>query len=212
MMAHAEPACRLCLALPAKPSSPEFDITFARAIEAADIACLLLCRDPAPNEGAEAARLSQTAQQNGIAFLVVDDPSLALDIAADGTHVAGGPATYSEARRLLGSAAIVGVECGHSRHDAMELAEMGADYVAFGPLAISEANEKDRRDRMIAWWAEIFVVPCLAPGVTSADEAAGLARLGADFVCLAPEIWQRADAVDHIAKIGAALAQHGSGA
>ena len=35
---------------------------------------------------------------------------------------------------------------------------------------------------MIAWWSEIFEVPCVALGVESAAEAGRLAAAGADFI------------------------------
>src|SRR6478736_6234383 len=39
---------------------------------------------------------------------------------------------YAEAKSILGRVGIVGVDPGISRHDAMTLAEDGADYLAFG--------------------------------------------------------------------------------
>jgi hypothetical protein len=36
---------------------------------------------------------------------------------------------YDAARKVLGASAIVGADCGASRHFAMEMAEAGADYV-----------------------------------------------------------------------------------
>jgi len=41
---------------------------------------------------------------------------------------------------------------------------------------------EEERAGLIAWWAEIFVVPCVAWNVETLEEAANLAALGVDFV------------------------------
>src|SRR5262249_3186831 len=71
-----------------------------------------------------------------------------------------------------------------TRHDAMVAAESGADYVMFG-----EPDERRHRPSFeavierVAWWAEVFEVPCVgyAGGM---DEVAPLATAGAEFVAL----------------------------
>jgi len=93
---------------------------------------------------------------------------------------------YAEARSILGQGSIVGVDAGISRHDAMTVAEEGADYVAFGAPAYLKDRDKARarRDELIAWWAEIFQAPCVAFDVETAEEAHALAGAGADFVSI----------------------------
>jgi thiamine-phosphate pyrophosphorylase len=87
----------------------------------------------------------------------------------------------------------------------MVMAELGADYIAFGPM--QGDGEPDRRAEFIGWWAEIFVVPSVVWDVETAEEAETLASLGADFVALSTAIWQAKDAVKRIAGIGATLRQ-----
>jgi thiamine-phosphate pyrophosphorylase len=80
----------------------------------------------------------------------------------------------------------------------MEVAEAGADYVAFGASAAGEPvldddgaamDELDglptSRDEFIAWWSEVFEVACVALDVGTADEARVAAGAGADFVAVA---------------------------
>ena len=129
----------------------------------------------------------RTVQSHGAAALLADDAGLAQDLKADGVHISHGPDVmkfYLAARSLLGREANIGVEAGASRHDAMELGEAGADYIAFGLRAdAADADEATtERHELITWWADVFEVPCVALDVTDADEAGLLVEAGADFV------------------------------
>lgn len=132
------------------------------------------------------------AQKHGAAALIENDIRLARTLRADGVHLAvakGLLEAYAEAREVLGERHVVGVYAGKSRHDAMTAAEQGADYVAFGapPEAKDQAGAQERRLALVAWWAEIFEVPCVALDVADADEALVLAQAGADFVAVTLE-------------------------
>ena len=210
-MAEAAPSCRLYLTLPAKPS-PAVERSLAEVMEAADVACVLLCQDTAEADAALDLRLRELTLARDVALLVENDAARAKRIGADGVHLPADAALYGQAREHLGQRAIIGVGCNKSRHGAMLLAELGADYVAFGPTAAASDREIEERAGLIAWWSEIFVVPCVAWNVETAEEAANLARLGADFVALSPSIWQAEDAAARIAKIGAGLREARSAA
>ena len=69
----------------------------------------------------------------------------------------------------------------------MVLAEAGADYVGFGapPHLKDRDKARVRREELIAWWAPIFEVPCVAFDVETGEEAAQLAAAGADFFAVA---------------------------
>ena len=210
-MAEAAPPCRLYLALPATPS-PMVERSLAEVIEAADVACVLLCQDAAEADPALDLRLRELTLARDVALLVENDAARAKRIGADGVHLPADAALYGQAREHLGQRAIIGVGCNKSRHGAMLLAELGADYVAFGPTAASSDREIEERAGLIAWWSEIFVVPCVAWNVETPEEAVELARLRADFVAPAPSIWQAEDAAARIAKIGVGLREARSAA
>jgi thiamine-phosphate pyrophosphorylase len=210
-MAEAAPPCRLYLALPATPS-PMIERSLVEVIEAADVACVLLCQDAAEADPALDLRLRELTLAHDVALLVENDAARAKRIGADGVHLPADAALYGQTREHLGQRAIIGVGCKESRHGAMLLAELGADYVAFGPTAAASNREIEERAGLIAWWSEIFVVPCVAWNVETPEEAANLARLGADFVAPALSIWQAEDAAARIAKIGTCLREARSAA
>jgi thiamine-phosphate pyrophosphorylase len=210
-MAEAAPPCRLYLTLPATPS-PVIERSLAEIIEAADVACVLLCQDAAEADPALDLRLRELTLAHDVALLVENDAARAKRIGADGVHLPADAALYGQTREHLGQRAIIGVGCKESRHGAMLLAELGADYVAFGPTAAASNREIEERAGLIAWWSEIFVVPCVAWNVETPEEAANLARLGADFVAPALSIWQPEDAAARIAKIGTCLREARSAA
>lgn len=204
-MAEADASCRPYLTLPARPLA-NLESSFGQAIASADVACALFGRNLARFHESWAITLKRLAHDREIAFFVADDVEFAARIGADGVHIAADAYVYRKARSVLGNRAIVGVNCELSRHDAMVLAEMGADYVAFGVSATSRADGRDRRNALIAWWAETFEVPCVAMDVVSPDEAVQLAQAGADFVALTESIWKAQDAVSRVAAVEAALA------
>lgn len=162
----------------------------AAALARADLSAVLIA--PALRQtlrSEEAKPLLQQARQAGVTALVLDDVELARTLGADGVHLAGRDnpeAAYRAAREALGEAPVLGVEAGISRHAAMMLAEGGADYVGFGapPNLKDRDKARVRRGDMVAWWAPIFEVPCVAFDVETGEEAAALAADGADFVAV----------------------------
>jgi thiamine-phosphate pyrophosphorylase len=203
-MAELKHRCRLYFQFPAQPSAT-LEAQLAQALATTDAACVLLCGDGAPIDEDHAGRLIDLVQASGLACLVENDAALAERLGADGLHLDANAETYTAARKLLGESANLGVLCGLERHDAMQMAELGADYVAFGPKAESIIDAIDQYADLIAWWAEIFVVPCVAWNVETAEQAAKFAALGADFVAPSARIWHGDDALRRITEIDNAV-------
>jgi thiamine-phosphate pyrophosphorylase len=93
-----------------------------------------------------------------------------------------------------------------SRHDAMVVAERGADYVMFGePDAADKRPSLYAIEERVRWWAEVFEIPCVGYAA-SLDEIAPLSLAGADFVALGEFVWRDEAAIASvIAEAGRAL-------
>jgi len=184
------------------------------ALEAAPIASLLIRTAPGERYDADAVRdLTALAQKQGVAVLL-DTVSLARDCGADGVHVSWSTDVVEQFRSIrhaAGRALIVGADAGRTRDDAMQIGEADADYVAFGiPAHVEDrARAMERQLDLVAWWSEVFEVPCVAHDVADADHARALADAGADFVGVTITAEQSVSAVsERIRAYSEAIAAH----
>jgi thiamine-phosphate pyrophosphorylase len=201
-MAEAKPKCRLYLQLPVSVTGKR-EAQFAQMLANTGAACVLICPGAEPADESHAGRLIDLVHAGGPACLVENEVELAARLGADGVHIEPDPQAYRRARDRLGIEANIGVRCG-SKHEAMLLAEMGADYVAFGGTPDTGG---DRLAEIVAWWSEMFVVPCVVWNVDDPAEAELLARLGADFVAPSIKIWQDAATPALVEEIARAIGQ-----
>ena len=186
-------ACRLYLITPPKFEPRGFADELKRALAGGDVASLQLrLKDVGDDEIKRAAEiLMPVAQRAGAAFIVNDRLDLARALGADGVHIGQEDCSYSEARTIVGANAIVGVTCHDSRHLAIEAAEAGADYVAFGafyPTATKDAKTRAEPE-LLRWWSEVMVVPCVAIGGITVANASPLIEAGADFIAVSSGVW-----------------------
>jgi thiamine-phosphate pyrophosphorylase len=211
--------CRLYLITPPRIDDlAGFGRTLAAALDAGDAAALQIRLKDVTDEVIAAAvdALSPIAQARGVAVILNDRPDLAARLGCDGVHVGQSDAPYAEARRLMGRERMVGVTCHDSRHLAMEAAEAGADYVAFGaffPTATKDAPTRAEPD-ILSIWQETMETPCVAIGGITAANARGLAKAGADFLAVSAGVWAHPDgpaaAVKALnAEMAAGLAERG---
>jgi thiamine-phosphate pyrophosphorylase len=185
--------CRLYLVTPPKLEAASFAEILAAALDAGDVGCVQLrLKDISRDEIARAAEiLAPVAQSRDVAFLMNDFPDLARETGCDGVHVGQEDASYDDARRIVGADAIVGVTCHASRHLAMEAAEKGADYVAFG--AFFATKTKDAKGNatpdILSAWSAMTTVPSVAIGGITPQNCAPLVQAGADFLAVVSAVW-----------------------
>lgn len=192
------PLCRLYLITPPRLDDlAAFGHVLAGALDAGDVAALQIRLKDVGDDVIAAAvdALSPIAQARGVAVILNDRPDLAARLGCDGVHVGQEDAPYAEARRLMGPDRMVGVTCHDSRHLAMEAAEAGADYVAFGaffPTATKDA--KTRADpEILTIWQETMQTPCVAIGGITVATARELATAGADFLAVSAGVWSHGE-------------------
>ena len=188
--------CRLYLITPPKLDPKPFGETLKRALDAGDVASLQLrLKDAGDDEVRRAITiLMPIAQRAGVAFLINDRPDLAAELGADGAHIGQEDMPYAEARALLGPERTIGVTCHDSRHLGIEAAEAGADYVAFGaffPTSTKEASTHADVE-LLQWWSELMVVPCVAIGGITVENARAVIDAGADFIAVSSGVWNHA--------------------
>ncbi len=187
------PRPRLYLITPPAFELAAFSRALADALAGGDVAAAQLRLKGAPD--AEVLRMGAAlmpiVQDSGAAFIVNDRPDLAARLGADGVHVGQSDASYAQARALLGVDKMIGVTAHNSRHLAMEAAEAGADYVAFGAFYPSgtKAPQHLAEPEILEIWSEIATTPCVAIGGITIENAAPLVRAGADFLAVSAGVW-----------------------
>ncbi len=188
------PPCRLYLITPPRIDDlAAFGHLLAETLDAGDVAALQLRLKDVTDEFVCAAvdALVPIARSRGVALILNDRPDLAAQLGCDGVHVGQSDMPLSEARAIMGKNAMIGVTCHDSRHLAMEAAEGGADYVAFG--AFFPTTTKDALTRadpeILSIWQEMMEIPCVAIGGITPENARGLAAAGADFLAVSAGVW-----------------------
>jgi len=190
----ASTRCRLYLITPPRIELPAFGEALKRALGAGYVACVQLrLKDASDDEFRRAAEaLMPVTQSAGAAFIINDRPDVASEINADGVHVGQDDASYADARAAMGAKRIVGVTCHNSRHLAIEAAEAGADYVAFGAFFPTQTKDNVKAHapiELLSWWSEMMVVPCVAIGGITPANAKQLIEAGADFLAVSAGVW-----------------------
>ena len=186
-------SARLYLITPPKFETRVFAEELKRALGAGDVASLQLRLKDVPDDEIRRAceALIPITRAADVAFILNDRPDLAAELGADGVHIGQSDASYHEARAAVGKDSIVGVTCHDSRHFAMEAAEAGADYVAFGAFYPTQTKDTTTQAsiELLQWWSELMVVPCVAIGGITVDNAKPLIEAGADFIAVSSGVW-----------------------
>ncbi len=188
------PRCQLYLITPPALEDLEaFAERLEQALDGGPVAALQIRLKPADDATIAAAvhRLAPLAQSRGVAVLLNDRPDLASALGCDGVHLGQSDAAVASARRSLGPEAMIGVTCHDSRHLAMEAAEAGADYVAFGAFypTATKATAFRPDPELLTIWQETMEIPSVAIGGITVSNAAPLVAAGADFLAVSQGVW-----------------------
>jgi thiamine-phosphate pyrophosphorylase len=189
-MSPQRPRQRLYLITPQLGDTASFARDIGAALEAGDIAAVLLRLEPADERTLvdRAKAIAAVAQRRDIALILDGHSQIVARAGADGAHLTGIEA-LTAALATLKPDRIAGAGGLRSRHDAMLAGEASADYVMFGePDGGGGRPSSDAIEDRLVWWSELFEAPCVGYAA-NLDEVGPLAQAGADFVALGDWIW-----------------------
>lgn len=181
---------------------PEFDVPAMAAqlpavLDAADVGCVQLRLKNATDDVWTNAieTLMPICWKRDIAFILNDRTDLTKRYKADGVHLGKDDMTYGMARSILGPDKIIGISCYASKDAAMDAAEEGADYVAFGSVFQSHTKESAPPVPLsvIEDWVIIAKTPCVAIGGITAKNCAPLVQAGVEFIAVIAQVWNHKD-------------------
>lgn len=150
-------------------------------------AVIVQYRDKTPADAPFLAReLVKICHQHGVPLLINDDIELAALVGADGVHLGREDGAVTQARKQLGSDAIIGVSCYNFVEQAIAAQAQGATYAAFGrffpssskPLAAPAQIESLRQAKLA------LTIPIVAIGGILPDNGAQLLAAGADLLAV----------------------------
>ncbi|MGI9391133.1 MAG: thiamine phosphate synthase [Boseongicola sp.] len=191
---------------------PEFELStfperLASVMDAHDIACvrLALATQDEARLSRAADALREVTHARNVALVIDTHVAMAEKLGLDGVHLTDGARSVRKTRKALGPDSIVGSFCGASKHDGMNAAEAGADYVTFGPVGGTSLGDGTQADLAVfKWWSEVIEVPVVAEGALGIDVVQELAPY-TDFFAVGEEIWRTDDAATALAVLVAAM-------
>ena len=186
------PPCQLYLISPLELGGG-FPAQLEAALSAGPVAAFQFrMKDVDQHEAAAlAVPLQAICAAHDVAFIVNDSVALAKRLNADGVHLGQSDGDIADARVELGKAFQIGVTCHNSRHLAMEAAEAGADYVAFGAFypTITKDVEHIAELDTVEKWSRVMEIPCVAIGGITPENAKPIINAGADFIAVSNAVW-----------------------
>lgn len=139
-----------------------------------------------------AHELVKICHRHKVPLLINDDIELAALVGADGVHLGKEDGAVTQARKQLGSAAIIGVSCYDAVEQAIAAQAQGATYAAFGrffpssskPLAAPAHIETLQQAKLT------LTIPIVAIGGILPNNGAQLLAAGADLLAVIGGIFE----------------------
>ncbi|WP_434287041.1 thiamine phosphate synthase [Celeribacter sp. SCSIO 80788] len=185
----------------------EFAPKLAAVLDAHEVACVRLAL-AAKDEyvlGKAADACREVCHARDVAIVIESHVALAERHGLDGVHLTDGARSIRKVRKVLGDDAIVGCFCGASRHDGLTAGEIGADYIAFGPVGETDLGDGTQAPRdLFDWWSQMIEVPVVAEGALTVEIVKDFAPV-TDFFAVGDEIWSTEDPVKALGDLIAAM-------
>jgi thiamine-phosphate pyrophosphorylase len=182
---------RLVLMAPASEGPGEIAARIGAALEGGPVAAVILPL-PALDDRSLVKFVKPIApvvQQGDSALLLDGHPEIVARAGADGVHISDPRDLAAAIAMLRPQERIIGAGGLRARHDAMEAAEAGADYVMFGePRPDGTSPPFPAVLERAGWWAELFETPCVA-WCTDLGDVGRLAGTGCEFIALSGAVF-----------------------
>lgn len=135
-------------------------------------------------------------------FLINDRIDIALAVNADGAHLGQNDMPYAAARRLLGADSVIGITV-HTKQEALDAENAGADYVAAAPVFETSTKSDSGQPTGLMFIKElkaILQIPVIAIGGINLANAAQAVKAGADGICAISAVVTKPDIKKEIQK------------
>ncbi len=186
---QVEDRCRLVLIVPALAQiGPQLNA----ALGGGDVASIILIRGEM-SEGEyhrHVSELTPLAQEFGVAVIVEDDSQAMGRSGADGIMISGEKAELDDAIARFSPKRIVGCANIKTRHQAMEQAETGPDFLFIGKCDGDIRPEAHPRNvKLGAWCAEVMQISVIVMGGNDLESVVEVAQGGVEFVGLSKAVF-----------------------
>ena len=184
-------SAQIYLTTPQSFDLAEFAPKLEKVLDAVPIVCVRISLTTTDErELSQAAdRLREICHARDVAIVIDDHYRMVKTHGLDGVHLISSSRHVRDARAELGNDAIIGAYCGSSKHAGMTAAEIGTDYISFGPISSNTLGDGAVADaELFQWWSEMIEVPVVAEGGLT-DEAIAAVKDHIDFLTVGAEIW-----------------------
>ena len=143
----------------------------------------------------QASELAALCRSTHTMFIVNDDVELAAQVGADGVHIGRSDGSVGHARAILGGERIIGLSCYNQLSLAIEGAEHGVTYVAFGSFHPSAVKPDAVRAtlELLQNARQRLALPIVAIGGITSENGARLLAAGADALAVISAVFATPD-------------------
>ena len=135
-------------------------------------------------------KIKQICKNNGVKFLINDDPLLSKKLNADGCHLGQKDMKLNEARKIIGNK-IIGITC----HNSIKLAKTAikgkASYIAFGAFFSSKTKKVKFKatTQILKKVKKLSKTPMVAIGGINNENYKKLLLNNANFLAISSYVW-----------------------
>ncbi len=141
-----------------------------------------------------AKRLLAVTRTGGVPLIINDRIAVARDCGAEGVHLGQDDASYSKARAMLGSAAIIGRST-HSPEQALAAEEEGFDYIGIGPVfgTPTKPEYKPVGLELVSYASRHIHIPFIAIGGIDTTNVKSVRKAGARTIAVVRAVMAASD-------------------